>query len=304
MLVSSFCLPQGTAKIFEPGSGLLSFDEAVRSLNKYTTTLHAINSAVIKLGKLTIADKVFRGISGMGLPTKFWIANKFKVRGGVENGFMSTTLQREVAMSYAASGGDKMGIVFEVQMGMVNRGANLSWLSQYPHEQEILFGPLTGIEVLRVRIEGSVVVIECGLSINLSSLTLEQVLGKRKKLLSDMGTAMVAEVRGPLTAFGEEAAAASISALREELECTVLKQDAEWYNDDANFEGTVSSIMSLKRNVLSDADRLSLDNEEVDLTGWSLSEPGRLNKLRAWWRAGPQATAIKCALPPTTMCPA
>ena len=34
--------------------------------------------------------------------------------------------------------------------------------------------PLTGIEVLGTRIEGSVVVIECAFSINLSALTLEQ----------------------------------------------------------------------------------------------------------------------------------
>ena len=161
-----------------------------------------------------------------------------------------------------------------------------------------MFGPLTGIEVLRVRIEGSVVVIECGLSINLSSLTLEQVLGKRKKLLSDMGTAMVAEVRGPLALLGEEVAAASTSALLEELEHTALKEDAEWYNEDANFESTVSSIVSLKKNALADADRLSLDNQEVDLTGWSLLEPGRLNKLKAWLGAGPQAKTIKCALLP------
>ena len=68
----SLCCPkdvaeeyQGTAKFHEPANGTLSFDGATHSLNKYTTTLHAINSAVIKLGKLTIATKVFRGISGM-----------------------------------------------------------------------------------------------------------------------------------------------------------------------------------------------------------------------------------------------
>jgi hypothetical protein len=31
-----------------------------------------------------------------------------------------------------------IGIVIEVQQGMVNRGADISWLSQYPHEREIL----------------------------------------------------------------------------------------------------------------------------------------------------------------------
>ena len=39
------------------------------------------------------------------------------------------------------------GLIFEIQMGMVDRGADLSWLSQYPHEKEICFPPLTGLEV-------------------------------------------------------------------------------------------------------------------------------------------------------------
>ena len=43
----------------------------------------------------------------------------------------------------------------------------------------ILFGPLTGIEVLGVRTEDdTVIVIECALSINLSSSTIEQVREK------------------------------------------------------------------------------------------------------------------------------
>ena len=35
-----------------------AFREAKSSLNQYTTTLHGINSAIIKLGKLTTATKV------------------------------------------------------------------------------------------------------------------------------------------------------------------------------------------------------------------------------------------------------
>ena len=42
--------------------------------------------------------------------------------------------------------------------------------------QKVLFGPLTGLEVLGKRVEGSVVVIECAFSVNLSALTLDQVL--------------------------------------------------------------------------------------------------------------------------------
>ena len=43
-----------------------------RTKGAYVTTLHAINSAVIKLGKLTQATRVFRGIGGKALPKQFW----------------------------------------------------------------------------------------------------------------------------------------------------------------------------------------------------------------------------------------
>ena len=41
--------------------------------------------------------------------------------------------------------------------------------------QEILFGPLTGLEVRATREDGTVLVVEAALSINLASLTMEQV---------------------------------------------------------------------------------------------------------------------------------
>ena len=173
-------------KPFLAAAGSITFEVAKRSVNKYTSTLHAINSVIIKLGKLTKAIKVYRGIAGMKLPDEFWTPNKFNVRGGVEQAFMSTTTERLVAMGYASGGQGAAGIVIEVQQGMVNRGAEIGWLSQYPHEREILFGPLTGIEVLRTRVDGSVVVIECSFSINLTALTIEQVLGKRQKIVRDM----------------------------------------------------------------------------------------------------------------------
>ena len=46
----SLCCPkdvaskfQGTAKVFETANGVVSFEEASGSLNKYQTTLHGIN---------------------------------------------------------------------------------------------------------------------------------------------------------------------------------------------------------------------------------------------------------------------
>ena len=56
------------------------------------------------------------------LPKEFWEANEFGVKGGIESAFMSTTLNEKVAISYASSG-NGTGFVFEIQQGMVDRGA-------------------------------------------------------------------------------------------------------------------------------------------------------------------------------------
>ena len=112
------------------------------------------------LGLLAVVLGARRNVeSGALLPEQFWQDNEHKVRGGVEFAFMSMTRDRAVALEYASSQG-AVGLVFEVQQGLIDRGADVSWLSQYPHEKEILFNPLTGIEALRSRIDGSVVVDE------------------------------------------------------------------------------------------------------------------------------------------------
>jgi NLR family CARD domain-containing protein 3 len=103
--------------------------------NKYVTTTHVINSAIVKLSKLTIATKVYRGVGGGVLPESFWRPNEQGVKGGIELAFMSTTFERGVAMKYAKSDSGKPALVFEMQMGMVDRGAELGWVSQYPHEE-------------------------------------------------------------------------------------------------------------------------------------------------------------------------
>ena len=60
-----------------------------------------------------------------------------------EYGFSSTSTDKAQALSYAGGGADHKdgdaSTIFEMQMGMVDRGANLTWLSQYPHEAEGAF---------------------------------------------------------------------------------------------------------------------------------------------------------------------
>ena len=146
--------------------------------SRYVTTLHCINSAIVKLSRLAKPQTVYRGLSGRVLPSEFW---RGQGHGGVEFAFMSTTADRKVAMQYAkAESEKKASCVMEVQMGMIDRGADLSWLSQYPDEHEITFPPYTGLEVVNTRVEGSVLVVELRLNVNLMSPTIEAAVAKMR----------------------------------------------------------------------------------------------------------------------------
>ena len=193
---------------------------------------------MIKLSKLTKAGKVWRGIKDAALPKEFWVPNEMGVRGGIEYGFSSTTTDREQALLFAGGENYDPSTIFEMQMGMIDRGADLAWLSraqshthihtgrmlrlplcsdaspgcqcliqssclptkltralsirlapsldalraEYPHEQEVLLPPLTGIEALSLEVQGTMLVIHSRLSLNLTSHTLEQVLSRRRKV--------------------------------------------------------------------------------------------------------------------------
>jgi hypothetical protein len=53
-------------------------------------------------------------------------------RCGVELGFMSTTANRDVALSYSGIATGIVGTVLEFDIGAVDCGARLDCLSQYP----------------------------------------------------------------------------------------------------------------------------------------------------------------------------
>ena len=88
-------------------------------------------------------------MSGVRLPADFLVCESgapyYQIAGGVEYGFMSATVDGKVAKEYAGKGGS--GVLYEIQQGMGARGADLSWLSQYPGEAEICYFGVTVIFV-------------------------------------------------------------------------------------------------------------------------------------------------------------
>ena len=106
--------------------------------NLYTTTLHAINSAIVKLSELLPKCKVYRGISGVDVPKALYKENEMGACGLVEFAFMSTTIDKHTAISYTQTSEDpnRVAMLFELDLTMMARGADLGWLSQYPAEKE------------------------------------------------------------------------------------------------------------------------------------------------------------------------
>jgi WD40 repeat protein len=212
---------------------------------RFTSTLHAINSGVVKLSQLQPAGVVYRGISGMKLPEPFLVPSKHNIRGGIEYAFMSTTLDQKVALRYATSGTGEPSTLMVMQMGMVDRGAQLDWLSQYPEEKEILLPPLTGIEVTADEVTAdNVRVLQMRLNINLRSTTLEQLLAARKKELEELAHV----VRKDLQERKSEGDIPRRLVAVDRLELEIAEQEHSAFNENGRFvEATEAMLGQLPR---------------------------------------------------------
>jgi WD40 repeat protein len=206
----------------------------------FTSTLHAINSGVVKLSQLQPATVIFRGISGMKLPEPFLVRSKFNVRGGVEFGFMSCTLDEKVALRYAKTRPDEPSTLMVMEMGMVDRGAQLDWLSQYPEEREILLPPLTGMEVHVDEVTADDVrQLTMRLNINLRSTTLEQLLSARQKELSELAHMVHKDLRECRPEGDIPRRLARVDQMMHEIS----QEDAAALNENERFVRTTEDVL-------------------------------------------------------------
>ena len=212
------------------------------------------------------------------------MANSLGVRGGIEYGFSSTSTDKAQALAYAGADtrldGDA-STIFEMQMGMVDRGADLTWLSQYPHEREVLLPPLTGLEALSHNVEGGILIINSRLSLNMAAHTLEQVLSRRRKMLMDMCSGIELELRDALDLkLGNLA----VNILQRSLLFGPFSHDTEWFNDDENFAQVMSSTLRLQSAMLTNVPKLAahMEKPELSLRGWKEAADSRMFMLAGW----------------------
>ncbi len=109
----------------------------------YVTTLHALNSGIMRLArvwKLPPNLRVYRGFKNIG-PVNIEQLDMFGCSGGVEPCVLAATSSPSKADHYSQG-----GLKLEIEVGQVNKGADISWLSQFPLEKEVLFPAMSNIE--------------------------------------------------------------------------------------------------------------------------------------------------------------
>ena len=247
------------------------------SYNTYPTTINALLSGMRKLMWVAPVPHdrfVYRGLGGANLPDKFFEQDEFGVRGGTEFGMLSTSRSMDVAIQYA--GDKKMPTVFKIGIGAVNRGALLDDFSQYPSEKEVLFPPLSFLEVVgeisyMTLPTGKVVrVVPLEIIANLNSPLLEELIGMRKKLYIDSFEHQAHNLERELwdlikatkdqddsiyfcneVPFEEQKEV--VSGIIKQFDAVLDQQKnrpAKWYNDDGRYRSAVIEMLSVKENAM------------------------------------------------------
>lgn len=147
-------------------------------------------------------------------------------------------------------GDGQLKTVFEIDVGQIDRGASMQWISQYPHEDEFLMPPLSNLEVVsEPRVEeysskGQILVVKLRLNVNFKSKTLDELVASRQRLhVVTMENLMLDTDR--LLVPGSD----GLRNFRELLNFERDK-DAAWFNNDANFRKAQEDMMDMKTGTL------------------------------------------------------
>ncbi|CAK0801860.1 unnamed protein product [Prorocentrum cordatum] len=195
--------------------------------NRCCTTIHTINSAPVKLSKLEKAGKLYLGTQLGVLPACFW--NEAEA----------------VAQQYAQGGDAQAAAIFEIQTGMIDRGADLAPISQRPRGEEICCPLPACAEVVGSRTQGGIPCIQARLNVNFSALTIDQVIDKRKRLVTDMCKGLVSEVSTAVARY-QWATVGQYSALEAGAR---QKTAAEHFNDDEKLLNSIRTALEITDSV-------------------------------------------------------
>ena len=160
---------------------------------------------------------------------------------------MSTTTNENVAMTFAKDANSKTASTLIVaKLGMIDRGASLDWLSQHPHEKEILLPPLTAMEVTNIsdfEDDGKFNIrrIDVRLNCNMVSMTIEKLLGMRKQQVSELCEVVAKD----LTKHDVAADIPSRTSTLDQLQSAIADEPAADFNNNARFSTTLGEVLDV-----------------------------------------------------------
>ena len=199
-------------------------------VDNFPATCSALNSAIKKLARQTPLPgkrKLYRGLSGMALPQDVLEAKRF-----AEFAFSSATPNKDVALSYA---GTDRASLFEIEVGEIDRGADISSYSQYPQEEEHVIPPLSHFEIVQVRRHGNINCYVLKLNVNLRALTIEELRASRKHVVKRLGLRLKSEV--------DELTGMPSDKLEEMFRSHIEPIGPEWFNNPGNFKEIVCKLV-------------------------------------------------------------
>ena len=254
--------------------------------DSFTYTIAAASSAIIKLSKhstLPPGGLLFRGVEGLTLPFQHLDENLEVPCGAsmdicqdfVEHAFSSASAKKAVALRYA--GGSKCkscsgqgscefwdeenGIckehratVLEIETGMMDRGADLRWVSQWPDDEESVLLPLSNFDVKGMRRESNINFLRVGLRSNFRTRTLEQTRTSRQAHFTSIVQELEQETEQLLRGVSNVIDSGTVSAMFNKIRNDVIEeacnyillhhlQDlAEYFNAPERFGSAVDKL--------------------------------------------------------------
>ena len=232
---------------------------STRDKTRFTSTIHAINSAIVKLSVHQRAVTVYRVMSIPAPPEKFFEVDARGSSVGFEPQFMSTTTNLTFAMrllserqwarqaGHSSGGAQEAIVLIRVRVIPTDQAADVSFASQSPSEQEVIFTSLSTFDVVsRYR--------EPALSATIADLrprrgtvarTIDQVIGTMKGSHIEFLDLMIDELRA---AGAPEPSLLPLSTLRTERQ----KQEANDFNATEKYVDFTASALRAQLNVLRD----------------------------------------------------
>ena len=177
--------------------------------------------------------------------------------------FLSLSLSKRYALTHGGTADSKLAIIFELELGKASLGAELSWLSQFPHDSERLLPPWTHLQVVGgpTRRADGVTVVRVRPTVFQNMRTVEEVAGARKGEVSAHIKGLVTDLREKIFyPSGNQAdlnyvldcgLAERLAAFEQDLLARFCKYEPEWYHDNGKYKSVFLDVLREVENARS-----------------------------------------------------